>query len=175
MNKILVLFLTFVCLLVTACGSDESKKQDEKPALKVETEAAVATSTPVLDSAPVGDVDSRIAEVVQNAGANTSGAVDAITLMAKKDAKTAKESQIKEALDFIADNYLHCHRDNMTMEKTIYYGALLDAAFQDNDARSRVGWNAVKAVKYVYRGAEKPSDSAPQNALNKVAKELARI
>ena len=162
MKKILVLFMILTAFFTSACGSNEEKKPEAQPTAKVETAIPANIST-------------RIAEVVNAAGANTSGAVDGICKMAKEDAKTITDDRTKEALTFIAENYPKYYRDNATMEKTIYYGALLDNAFKDDDPRSRVGYNAVKAVKYVYRGAEKATDGSTKNALNKIQKELSKI
>lgn len=162
MKKILVLFMVLTAFFISACGSNEEKKPEAQPTATAET-------------AVPADIDARIAEVVNAAGANTSGAVDAICRMAKNDSKAITEDQTKEALAFIAENHPKYYRDNATMEKTMYYGALLDYAFKDDDPRSRVGYNAVKAIKYVYRGAEKASDESTKNALNKIKKELTKI
>lgn len=162
MKKILVLFMVLTAFFISACGSNEEKKPEVQPTAKAET-------------ALPADINTRIAEAVNAAGANTSGAVDAICIMAKNDAKSITEDQTKEALAFISKNYPKYFLDNATMEKTMYYGALLNYAFKDDDPRSRVGSNAVKAVKYVYRGAEKASDESTKNALNKIKKELTKI
>lgn len=162
MKKILVLFMVLTAFFISACGSNEKTKQEAQPAAKVET-------------AVPADLNTRIAEAVNTAGANTSGAIDAICIMAKNDAKAITEDQTKEAIAFISKKHPEYFKDNATMEKTIYYGALLDYAFADDDPRSRVGYNAVKAIKYVYRGAEKPSDESTKNALNKIKKELTKI
>lgn len=165
--KLLVLLGVIYCLFVSACGNDE--KVEEPPA------PAPTTSAPAPTAPTVADVDKHIAEATQGVEKNTSAMVDTIAKLAKNDAQQINDLDVEQALDYIRKVHPNYYADNETMEKAMYYGYLLDYAFKDDDARSRVGFNVVKSIKYVYRGAEKATDEVTTNNLEKVNKELAKI
>lgn len=117
--------------------------------------------------------DKRISNALKGIERNSSSAVDAITLLASNDAKGITKELKKEALLFLRNNYPYYYKDAISMEKTMYYGNLLNRAFKDD--QGRLGWAALKAVKYVYRGHEKISDEATQINLRKVEKALNKL
>lgn len=166
MKKFLLLILTIViCLFVAACGNEKTQEK--------EVPASVPAATA---SAPTfADIDKHITDAVKGIEKNSSDMVDTIAKLAKNDAKQANDSDIKRALTFLKAQYPNYFSNNEIMEKSMYYGNLLDYAFDDNDARGRAGYNLVKSVKYVYRGTEKVEDEATQNNLKKIQKELAKI
>lgn len=131
-----------------------------------------ASAASTQTAAPTASIYDRIKQNTQGVKPNTSAMLDKISMLASSDAKSVNDAAVNAAL-----NWLDKHRDNLfasneVMETVIYYGTYLDKAFPDNDARSRIGWQAVKAVKYVYRGAESPSDSSPQKAMKKMGRDL---
>ena len=109
-----------------------------------------------------------------SASPNTSAAVDELVLRAKKDAQDSTDSEIKEAVKFINDNYNNYWIDNITMEKTIYYGTLMDYSIRNDDIKN-LGRDSVQVVKYIYRKAEKIEDESTQSNLRQIKKLLDNI
>ncbi len=103
---------------------------------------------------PVGEITTEEVSVSQN----STAMVDKIINQAKDDSKTATDEEINAALDYLHKNINHCFDSNEAMENFIYYGALLDSKFEDDNELSVIGFQAVKTVKYVYRGVEAISD-----------------
>lgn len=106
---------------------------------------------------------------------NTSEMVDKIAIQAKEDSIIIDDAKVQEAIDFIKDNYSDYFKDNETMEKTMYYGYLLDYAFKDDadkKAYSELGTDAYQVVKYVYRGAETKDDDSVKSNLEQIQKDL---
>lgn len=108
---------------------------------------------------------------------NTSAMVDAIILQAKADAENASEEELQFATSFIQENYPDFFTDNSVMEKVIYYGSLLEYAYQDTDETvlAELGMDSVQTVKYVYRGAETVEDEATKLNLEQVGESLAML
>lgn len=88
--------------------------------------------------------------------------VDAIYAFAKDDAENITPELTDQALAYLAVNFAEDpFGGNLVMESCMYFGALLDNAYDDSDTRSEVGWDAYRAIKYVYRGQETISDAQP--------------
>lgn len=109
---------------------------------------------------------------------NTSAMVDYIASQAKEDAKQFNANHKKSALYFINENREDFFKDNETMETGIYYGFLLEYAYENdtlNKAYYQCGMDLEQAIKYVYRGEEsKDSESVLEN-LRQVDKSLEEI
>ncbi|MFR8078843.1 MAG: hypothetical protein ACLU9L_04320 [Christensenellales bacterium] len=109
---------------------------------------------------------------------NTSAMVDYIASQAKEDANQFNANHKKSALHFINENREDFFKDNETMETGIYYGFLLEYAYENdtlNKAYYQCGMDLEQAIKYVYRGAEsKDSESVLEN-LRQVDKSLEEI
>lgn len=107
------------------------------------------------------------------AAPNTSEAVDEIIAISKKDAQrlSVSNSEIKEAIIFINNNYNNYWSDNNTMGKAIYYGALLENSNSDEHMK-KLGNDTVKVVKYVYTKVEKIEDESTQANLVQIKKSL---
>lgn len=159
--------IVITCLLAVACiGYVVSpKKPTETPVDKSVPE--VAQTTP---SAPPAEPAPQETETIPEP--NTSAMVDYIVTKAKTDSETITEEQKQEAVNFIKDNFQDYFKDNDTMEKTIYYGALLEYSCEKNSDLSNLGMDAKQVVKYVYHGAEKPEDEATQANLRQIKKSL---
>lgn len=161
---ILLCFIIVVAAAVSSCSSDNP--------VPAENSTAVVTEQSTID---INNIDKHIADSTAGIEKNSDDMVNVIAKLAKNDAKNANDEMIASALTYIKDTYPNYFTDNATMEKTMYYGALLDYAFDDSDNRSHIGFTAFKSVKYVYRGLEKINDEGTKKALYKLEKELAKL
>lgn len=157
-------------------AEEENHKQEDqqtKEDSEVKTEPAQKEDIPVEAevSEEVPKADDRFAIT---ASPNTTAAVDELVLRAKKDSSNATDIEIKEAVKFINDNYNNYWADNSIMEKTMYYGALLEYSNKDNDIKS-LGADTVQVVKYIYRKVEKVEDDSTQSNLKQIKKSLDKI
>ena len=106
---------------------------------------------------------------------NTSAMVDYISRQAKQDSKTADNVKLNEAVSFIKSNYPNYFADNSTMKQTMYYGYLLEYAYQNdssNKTLANLGQDAYQVVKYVYRGAETTDSESVQSNLKQIKNAL---
>lgn len=123
---------------------------------------------------------------------NTSPMVDYILIQAKNDAENVTEedadAKLEEALNYLSEHMDNFYESNDVMEKSMYYGEYVYRYIQKSSNTSNIsqltpsekiiydaGYNTVKAIKYVYRGAESIEDEATQNALNKAFENLSAI
>lgn len=122
----------------------------------------------------------------------TSARVDEILLQANNAAKEMDEEQAESAWEE-AFEYLKQHRDNLfespeVMEHSMYYGQFLYRYIEENAAATAIselpdslrttydaGYNTVKAIKYVYYGAEKIEDASTQSALSEATEALNKL
>jgi len=109
-----------------------------------------------------------------NSEANTSAAVDELISKGKNNSKSATKDDIKEAIKFIKDNYNKYWNDNETMQRTMYYGALLEYSNEDKTIKE-LGLDSEQVVKYIYRKVEKVEDSSTQSNLEQIKKSLDKI
>lgn len=164
-------FLTIigvVCISANIIGCT-SFTEGVKDGISSTTETNISTEKSSLDST---ESNSSAIE------ANTSEMVDKIALQAKEDAGKIDQAKLQEAVDFIKNNYSDYFKDNAIMEKTLYYGYLLDYAFKDNTekkAYSELGTDVYQAVKYIYRGAETKDDESVKSNLEQIQKDLDAI
>lgn len=129
------------------------------------TQSAPSPTPSTTSLTRVQEIDSLLEEYEENPPEPyTDEMVDYITLLARELAKDIDDDLTHEALSYIAAHIADpdIFEDQDTMELVMYYGALLDYAYKnDSDKRSvaDVGWDAFRAVKYVYREAETPKDA----------------
>ena len=119
----------------------------------------------------------------------TSDRVDEILLKSKEDAEKISEEDAEklwdESFKYLKEHSNNFYASNEVMEKSMYYGGFLYEYVETNANASNVdelvdstraaydaGWNTVKAIKYVYRGAENIEDESTQNALSKAQEAL---
>jgi hypothetical protein len=127
-----------------------------------------SAKAPVMDYNGAND----IAYALQNEWTgreNTSERIDCIVAKAEKDAENITDVLTDQALAYLAVNFsTDPFGGNLVMEACMYFGALLDEAFDDSDIKSQVGWNAFKTIKYVYRDMESEADAenAKQQTIN---------
>lgn len=114
---------------------------------------------------------------------NTSAMVDNLILKGKEKAKSANETELNEALNYIKENIDNCFENNDVMANFIYYGSVLEYYYaKDNNSvngfdnvKGEIGMNAVQAVKYVYRNAEKSTDNGPIENIKQVKEGFSKI
>lgn len=109
---------------------------------------------------------------------NTTAMVDSIAQKAKEAAKTASEADLNTAYTYIHDTYTNCFVNNETMEQMMYYGWLMEYAYEGKESMLNyynVGQDAEQLVKYVYRGNEKPEDEGPQENIQQIKDSIEKI
>lgn len=120
---------------------------------------------------------------------NSTERLDDILNKAKKDAEIFSYDIVpysEEALDYINNNKDNLHKDNDTMEKVMYYAYFITSYIEENarditsldeiqKAIYEIGNDSIKAVKYVYRGAEKIEDETTQQNINSVKENLEKV
>ena len=152
---VLTVLFAFVWLLILAsCRSDSQTSQTA-----TEQTTATVEQTETTTSKP-----------------NTSARVDEIARQAKADAKNIDTEKTIDAVKYIKENYPNYFTNNEVMEKTMYYGYLLEYGYKNkNNNYADLGMDAYQVVKYVYRGAEKVEDISTQENLKQIVKDLAGI
>lgn len=99
----------------------------------------------------------------------TSQYVDYIYYKAKEDAKTATDEDLQNALTWLKNNSENYFLNQEYMESTMYYGELLEMKYKDTgNEYEKLGWQAYKTIKYVYRGAESIQDETTQKNLSEL-------
>ena len=107
---------------------------------------------------------------------NTSAKIDEISQKAKIEAQNMNQTIKNEAINFIKENKSNLFKDNETMEKAMYYGYLLEYAFEkSNKDLAKLGQDVYQAIKYVYREVETIEDNATQENLRQIEKDLKKI
>lgn len=136
-----IIFVLILILLFTGC----SKK----------------SSAPAMDYAGANDIAYALQDELDHSVENTDAMVTAIYDRAKIDAKNMTPELTDQALAYLAVNFAtDPFGGNLVMESCMYFGALLDIAYDDSDTRSEVGWDAFRTIKYVYRNQETEADAA---------------
>lgn len=204
MKKVAILAVVLVLLasMVTSCG-DREKEETLSSSLMTSSKAyndqasndsVVQSNSGTLSSsqAPEQEIEFGWDTSTSTTEEGTSARVDEVTLKGIRDAKQVSKDGVEPLLDE-AFNYLKMHvnnyyENNEIMEKSMYYGSFIykyieensgakNAADLDNKTKAEyeVGWNTVKAIKYVYRGVDKIEDECTQNALKDVKENLEKL
>lgn len=133
------------------------------------TEVTTETTTTQI----INEASNQIGILNLKESPNTSARVDEIARQAKNDALYIDDSITLEAINYIKDNYPNYFTNNDVMEQTMYYGYLLEYAYNNtNDLYAELGMDTYQAVKYVYRGAESINDTSTRSNLEQIAKSL---
>lgn len=157
----------FLVVITTACSSNQSTEQNEE--------------NNTNNSNQTADINENNSN--EQPEPNTSSMVDYLIRQGKAKVDEATEEELNTALEFIKNNIDNLFADNETMEKTIYYGSLLEyyyAIDHDsykgfNDIRGEIGMDAVQAVKYVYRNTETPEDQHATENIRQIKENLAKL
>lgn len=173
-----VVFIIWFFIVLAVSDRNEINNKNNASNNKETTESVSPTSkpTPGITSEEAMDIAmEQLKERVQDAEPNTSDMVDKIALQARDDAKLIDDKKVQEAISFIRDTYPDYFTDNEIMEKTMYYGYLLDYAFEDSDPYAKLGVDTYQVVKYVYRNVETVEDEATQENLKQIKDSLDEI
>lgn len=130
-----------ICLSLSACS--QTGNQYESSATSVSTSTTFGT---------------ELAEPEEH---GTSAYVDYLFYKAKADSETATEEDLQSALDWLKNNVDNIFDNQESMELAMYNGEPLERKYKDSgNSFEKIGWQAYKTVKYVYRGAESVDDQA---------------
>lgn len=129
--------------------------------------AAIGANLPEnREEEPVSVTTSTITEPSEH---GTSQYVDYIYYKAKEDAVTATDEDLQAALTWLKENTENYFSSQEYMELTMYYGELLEMKYKGtNNEYEKLGWQAYKTIKFVYREVESVSDEATQDNLNEL-------
>jgi len=154
MKKIITVVLALAtCMQLCACSQNDNSS---------DTESTVSTTSQTTES--------KLEEPEEH---GTSAYLDYLCAKAKADAQTATTEELQIALDWLKDNTATYFDSQENMELMIYYGELIEYKYKKTGSQhEKIGWQAFKTVKYVYRGAESVSDSATQDNLAELIKLL---
>lgn len=117
---------------------------------------------------------------------NTTKMVENIVKKARYDASNGiSDEQRNEAIEYIYKHYDNYFESNEIMENVMYYGSLLEYAYEEDAKNSsanslestyfNLGMDANQCVKYVYRNVEDVSDQATQSNLSQIKKALEKL
>ncbi len=148
-----IIFAAFTALNLCSCSNTITKDNTQKSSQN-ETQQENNQSSQSIEDSETSSSDGWQAEE------GTSARVDEIILKAKDDAETATDETIKAAVQWFKDNEANIFKGSENMEQAMYYGSLLETKYKDTGNNyEKLGWQAIKSVKYVYRGAETIADA----------------
>lgn len=172
------------------------------PASKDNSDSSSSQIQSSLNSSSKADSASNSSQNVQNTNfgwdpstssteTGSSARVDEILSKAMDDAKNIPDdadSQYEEALGYLKEHTENFYESNEIMEKSMYYGCFIYSYIEDSTEVKNIselndkdrtkydaGYNVVKAIKYVYRGAETAEGESAQNALKEAQDALNKI
>lgn len=159
---IAALVIIFVIIYIIAIATGAAKIQPK------ESSSTIETSSVQSEEISSTNVDNSTTNAY-----GTSQDVDNIALQAKEDAANIDEAKTNEAINYIKDNYNNYFASKEVMEQTMYYGYLLEYAYQDTNINyANLGQDAYQVVKYVYRGTESADSQSVKANLEQIQKDL---
>lgn len=157
----IIIPIVFMLLLGSCMKPQENEEKNE-------SSIVVTTTQKITEKATT-----KAAETIKIPKHGTSEYVDYLTLKAKSDAETVSDKEIDKAETWLKDNVENIFDNEENMENTMYYGALIEYKYKNKDTdKSKLGFQAAKTVKYVYRGAEKVSDEVTKDNWNELREML---
>lgn len=123
----------------------------------------IFADSPTEEAANTDNSTTSITEQSESQTKTSNEKLSEIMKQAETDAKNSTDTDDEKAVKYLSDNINNCFESDETMEKFIYYGAFLDSKYEDDNALSKIGFQAVITVKYVYRDVEDVTDSATVN------------
>lgn len=161
-----ILFLALIVYLFTADGTEDKKANVPQP---IPTTSISPTTEVYRTPAPVIITPLPSEKLVEPKEHGTTEYVDYISYKAKNDSINVTGEQLQEAIDFIKYNTNSYFSTQEHMEKTMYYGELLEYKYKNTGSvYEKAGWQAYKTVKYVYRGIDKTTDETTLKNLKKL-------
>lgn len=101
---------------------------------------------------------------------------ETISENAAADAKTATETDLKDAFNYIRNNIFSLFNDQDTMHHAIYCGLLIENHYKSvNEEYARVGTLACRTVKRVYLHEGYEGDSTTKTNLDSLIKAIQKI
>lgn len=152
--KRLLLMLIVVVFVLCGCSNTQIAEPESTPTIK-----------PTVDPIAEQVAEKSLKKHEENPPEPYSNAmVDYMAMRARKNAKTITEDTEHAALSYISANILDTdlYDKQYTMETMMYFGFMLDYAYGPDDDKyiyAEIGWDTVKAIKYVYRGYETPEEA----------------
>ena len=141
----------------------------DKPTSKAETTTKIEETTEKETEPETAAPETEPEPEIEKPAENTSEMVDYLSDKAREDAKTATDDDIQTAVEWLKENKYNYFSGNENMEQTMYYGYLLEYKnLNTGNDYERVGFQASKTVKYVYRGYETVLDTSTHNNLKKL-------
>ena len=138
---IAIISIIGVCVSLSACA------KEEPPTPSVENSVTTSAST--------------MSELTEPSEHGTTDYMDYLCFKAKADAKEVTDEELQAALDWLKEYVDNIFSSQESMEIAMYNGELLEYKYKKTgNAFEKIGWQAFKTVKYVYRGAETESDQA---------------
>lgn len=171
----LACFLTFITGIMIAGSNTDTDPSTKSMGNYAEVETEEVTEAEKILLSNFNTVDEYLAAATEGTDQGTTAMVDAISVLARSDAETASDDQLQDAVTFITNSYPQYFDSYETMEKAMYYGYLLDYAYEDGDPNSELGTDTYQVVKGVYRGAEQTDDQSIQENLMQITKDLAAL
>lgn len=148
------------------------KAKETSSETTTETTSTSDASDASIDSNDETDSDHKT--IIRNSYSPEPGTNEMVDYLARKgrsDALIATDDQLQEAVDFLKNNTHAYFSGEENMEYTMYYGFLLEAYYSGTgNAYERIGFQAYKTVKYVYRGVDSVLDDVTHNNLLKLQK-----
>lgn len=168
-------------------SNNEQRKRNNKKLLKISAILFVLVALlliVVVASTNSEDSKSNVQTTLSNEQASLSrersAVCDELIRSAKKDVESGiTEEQTNEAVEYIYNHYDNYFENDEIMEKCIYYGSLLQYAYEDDyktdltaKAYTDLGSDIVRLVKYVYRGAESSTEERMNINLEQIKEDL---
>lgn len=176
-KKTLILLVGLLATAAVFAGCENSDTNDTVVSTNTSATSSLNSSSASENTSKISSEKSSEKTTVSEPAPepNTSAMVDYISRQAKQDSKTSDNVKLNEAVSFIKSNYPNYFTDNSTMEQTMYYGYLLEYAYQNdssNKTLANLGQDAYQVVKYVYRGAETTDSESVQSNLKQIKNAL---
>ena len=148
-----MIFAAFTVLNLCSCSNTTTQDNTQKSSQN-ETQQENNQSSQSIEDSATSSSDGWQAEE------GTSDRVNEIIFKGRDDAETATDETIKAAVQWFKDNEANIFEGSENMEQAMYYGSLLETKYKDTGNNyENLGWQAIKSVKYVYRGAETIADA----------------
>lgn len=157
MKKILSLMLVGGVLLSLAACSSNTENSNSSSDIESSINSTISKKTIVYSDMNFSDIDEAYKQAL-------------------KDSENATEEDAKVAINWLNDNIDNIYDSNDMMEKTAYYGTLLQKIYpHSGDTMHEIGYEALICVKYVYTGYDKVEDSATQRRYKKLKELLKNV
>lgn len=162
-----IIFFPMIIGIISKSGNESSTASTTAPTGDNVSQTAPAPGTPTPVPAEL---------LIEPAEHGTTKYADYLFYKAVDDSRTATDEQLKEAVSFLKSNINSYFSSQENMEKTMYYGKLLQYRYRGSgNAYEEIGDYAYMTVKYVYRGIDKVTDRDTIRNLDKLQRMAASL